>query len=254
VRAFTRQSGAQLGLLVGSIFSPTARAVGGLAESGLGLLFLRHGRDAELQADRLGAEYAAISGWDPVGVRDMLSTLSRIGEGSEGSGVPNWLSTHPAASDRVVRVCSSLSELAARMDITGLRVNRQGYLDQLDGLVYGDDPAQGVVRGRDFLHTELRLALQFPDWWEVVNIETQVGATQPGAEAYMVLQRVTDPATRELEALAVDTMRRSGYRLDAGGETSINGLETFVGTFTGARNDNRQLRARIASIDHGHSL
>jgi predicted Zn-dependent protease len=254
VRAYTRQSGAQLGLLVGSIFSPTARAVGGLAERGLGVLFLRHGRDAELQADRLGAEYAAISGWDPVGVRDMLSTLSRISEGSEGRGVPNWLSTHPAASDRVERVGSTLFELAARMDIVGLLVNRQGYLDRLDGLVYGDDPAHGVVRGRDFLHTEFRFALRFPDGWEVVNTETQVGATQPGAEAYMELQQVTDPATQEIGALAVDTMRRSGYRLDAGGETSINGLEAFVGTFTGARNDDRQPRARIASIDHGRSL
>lgn len=193
VRAYTRASGAQLGLLIGSIFSPAARAVGGLAEIGLGVLFLRYGRDAELQADRLGAEYAAISGWDPAGVRDMLSTLSRISEGADRRGVPSWLSTHPAASDRVERVGSILSELAARMDTTGLRVNRRGYLDRLDGLVYGDNPEQGVVRGRDFLHTELRFALRFPAGWEVVNTETQVVATQPGEEVYMVLQLVTDP-------------------------------------------------------------
>jgi predicted Zn-dependent protease len=49
-----------------------------VAQTGLRVLFLRYGRDAELQADRLGAEYAAFSGWDPIGVRDMLSTLSRI--------------------------------------------------------------------------------------------------------------------------------------------------------------------------------
>ena len=254
VRAYTRASGTQLGLLVGGIFSPAARAVGGLAETGLGVLFLRYGRDAELQADRLGAEYAAISGWDPAGVRDMLSTLSRISEGSETRGVPNWLSTHPAASDRVDRVGSTLSELAARTDITGLRVNRQGYLDRLDGLIYGDDPDQGVVRGRDFLHAELRFALRFPDGWEVVNTETQVGATQPGEAVYMVLQMVTDPETRDLEALAVDNMRRGGYRLDAGGEISINGLDAFVGTFTGGGDDDRQQRARIAYIDHRRSV
>ena len=254
VRAYTRASGAQLGLLVGSIFSPAARAVGGLAETGLGVLFLRYGRDAELQADQLGAEYVANSGWDPAGVRDMLSTLSRISEGTESGGVPNWLSTHPAASDRVVRVGSTLSELAARTDISGLRVNRQGYLDRLDGLVYGDNPDQGVVRGRDFLHASLRFSLRFPDGWDVVNTETQVGATQPGTEAYMVLQPVTDPETRDAEALAIDTMRRAGYRLDAGGQTSINGLEAFVGTFTGTQNDDRQPRARIASIEHGRSL
>ena len=184
----------------------------------------------------------------------MLSTLSRISEGSEGRGVPNWLSTHPAASDRVERVGSTLSELAVRMDITGLRVNRQGYLDRLDGLIYGDNPDQGVVRGRDFLHTDLRFALRFPDGWEVVNTETQVGATQPGEEVSMVLQLVRDPGTRDLAALAVDNMRRGGYRLDAGGETSINGLDAFVGTFTGGRDGNPQRRARIAYIDHRRSV
>ena len=254
VRAYTRASGAQLGLLIGSIFSPAARAVGGLAETGLGVLFLRYGRDAELQADRLGAEYAAISGWDPAGVRDMLSTLSRISEGADRRGVPSWLSTHPAASDRVERVGSILSELAARMDTTGLRVNRRGYLDRLDGLVYGDNPEQGVVRGRDFLHTELRFALRFPAGWEVVNTETQVVATQPGEEVYMVLQLVTDPETRDLETLAIDNMRSGGYRLDAGGETSISGLDAFVGTFTGGRGNDGQPRARIAYIDHRRSV
>ena len=254
VRAYTRSSGAQLGLLVGGIFSPAARAAGSLAETGLGVLFLRYGRDAELQADRLGAEYAAISGWDPTGVRDMLSTLSRISEGADRNGVPSWLSTHPDASDRVERVGPTLSELAARLDITGLRVNRQGYLDRLDGLVYGDNPDQGVVRGRDFLHTELRFALRFPDGWEVVNTATQVVARQPGQEVYVLLQVVTDPETRMLETLAVDNMRSGGYRLDAGGETSINGLDAFVGTFTGESGNDGQPRARVGYIDHRRSV
>ena len=254
VQAYTRASGTQLGLLVGSIFSPTARAVGGLAERGLGVLFLRYGRGAELQADRLGAEYAAVAGWDPTGVRDMLSTLSRISEGSDRRGVPGWLSTHPEGGDRVERVGPTLSELGARMDFADLRVNRQGYLDRLDGLIYGDNPDQGVVRGRDFLHPELRFALRFPDGWEVVNTETQVVARQPGEEVYMLLQPVTDPETRDLEALAVDNMRSSEYRLDAGGETSINGLDAFVGTFTGERNNDGQPRARVAFIDHRRSV
>ena len=253
VQAYTRASGAQLGLLVGSVFSPAARAVGGLAETGLGVLFLRYGRDAELQADRLGAEYAAISGWDPTGVRDMLSTLSRLSEGADRRGIPSWLSTHPESADRVVRVGPTLSELAARIDSTGLTVNRQGYLDRLDGLLYGDNPEDGIVRGRDFLHPELRFALRFPDGWEVVNTETQVAAQQPGEEVYMLLQLVPDPETGDLEALAVDNMRRGGYRLDAGGATTINGLDAFVGTFTATSGD-EQLRWRVAYIAYRRSV
>ena len=94
----------------------------------------------------------------------------------------------------------------------------------------------------------------FRDGWEVVNTETQVVARQSGQEVYMLLQLVTDPETRSLEALAVDNMRSGGYRFDAGSETSINGLDAFVGTFTGERGDDGQPRARVAYIDHRRSV
>ena len=67
-------------------------------------------------------------------------------------------------------------------------------------------------------------------------------------------QPVPDPGTPDLEALAVGIMRNAGYRLDAGGETSINGLAAFVGTFTGRRDGDVQPRARIAYIDHQRSV
>lgn len=60
--------------------------------------------------------------------------------------------------------------------------------------MYGDNPEQGIVRGRNFLHPVLRFALQFPDRWEVINTPAQVVARQPGEEVYMVLQLVTEPA------------------------------------------------------------
>ena len=254
VQAYTRASGAQLGLLVGGIFSPAARAVGGLAESGLGVLFLRYGRDAELQADRLGAEYAAQSGWDPAGVRDMLRTLSRLSGGADRRGVPGWLSTHPAASDRVERVEPALAGLVAGEDPAALRVNRTGYLDRLDGLLYGDNPDQGVVRGREFLHPVLRFAMQFPEGWEVANTDLQVVARQPDREVYMVLQSFGNPASRDLERLAADTMRAAGYRLDSGGAATVGGLDAFVGTFTSAPASDGQFRARVAFIDHGGTV
>ncbi len=62
---YTRGMGASLGVLVGSIFVPQIRPFGDLAEGGIGVLFLKFGRDDELQADALGAEYTAAGGWDP---------------------------------------------------------------------------------------------------------------------------------------------------------------------------------------------
>ena len=66
VQSYTRAGGAQLGLVLGQVFVPQMRSnpyglpgLGDAAGSGLGLLFLRFGRDDEIQADRLGAEYAS---------------------------------------------------------------------------------------------------------------------------------------------------------------------------------------------------
>jgi predicted Zn-dependent protease len=137
------------------------------------------------------------------------------------------------------------------LDFNDLHVNRAGYLDRLDGLMYGDNPDQGIVRGRDFLHPLLRFALHFPDGWEVINTPTQVVARQSGEKVYMVLQLVTDPATRDLERLAGDNMRKSGFRLDSGGDTRVGDLEAFIGTFTGESTDAGEPRARVAYIDYG---
>src|SRR5918992_4887595 len=77
---YTRGVGTSIGVLVGSIFVPQVRPFGDLAEGGLGVLFLKFGRDDELQADALGAEYAAGGGWDPAQVPAFLTTLARISE------------------------------------------------------------------------------------------------------------------------------------------------------------------------------
>ena len=253
VQAYSRAAGAQLGLMVGGAVSPAARALGGLAETGLGVLFLRYGRNAELQSDRLGAEYAVTGGWDPTGVRDMLSTLGRLSEGVD-RGIPSWLSTHPEASDRVERIGPVLEELSAQANFDDLRVNRGGYLDRLDGLLFGDNPDQGIVRGRDFLHPVLRFALRFPEGWDVINSPTQVVSQQPGEEVYMVLQLVAEPDTSDLERLAIGNMRESGFRVDSGGETGINGLSAYIGTFTGDGDEGAQARARVAFIHYGDAI
>ncbi len=65
---YTKATTAGLGVTLLSIFVPEARPLQGVTEQALGVLFLKYGRDDELQADQLGVQYASKGGWDPHGV------------------------------------------------------------------------------------------------------------------------------------------------------------------------------------------
>jgi predicted Zn-dependent protease len=251
-QAYTKATSAGLGLTIASIFFPQVRPFGQVAETALSLLFLKHGRDDELQADRLGATYAAQGGWDPTGVPDLLTTLSRIEEASDRRGIPNWLSTHPNPSDRVVRVQETVAKLEAGEQ--RFVTDREGYLRRITGIVFGDNPREGIVRGNEFLHPDLRFALAFPEGWEVTNAKEQVVAKQPNAELYVVLQLVEQPQGRSIEEIAVRGMQRAGFRQVEGGETTINGLDAHVGTYQGSMQGLGRVVTRAAHIAHERKI
>jgi predicted Zn-dependent protease len=159
VQAYSRATGAQLGLIFAGIFVPQTRPFGQLAEGALGLLFLKYGREDELESDRLGAEYAAKTGWTPRAVPEFLATLARLSEATDRRGVPNWLSTHPMPEDRVARIDDVVKKLEASSPGGGFAVREDEYLRRIDGIVFGDNPREGIVRGRQFLHPEMRFAM-----------------------------------------------------------------------------------------------
>jgi predicted Zn-dependent protease len=252
---YSKAAGAEIGLTLSSIFFPGARPYGQFAGTGLGLLFLKYSRDDELQADRLGAQYAAQNGWDPGGVQDMLRTLARIDEtATDKRGVPNYLSTHPAPADRVTKIESEVSTIRASAGDKPFETDRENYLRRINGLVYGENPREGVVRGNELLHPDLRFALRFPEGWEVVNGRTQVVAKAPGERVFMLLDLVQQPQGATLKEIALNDMRRAGFRATEGGDTTLNGLRAFVGTFHGSMQNLGQVTARVAYVPINRTL
>ncbi|OFW07304.1 MAG: hypothetical protein A3H96_17440 [Acidobacteria bacterium RIFCSPLOWO2_02_FULL_67_36] len=233
---YTKATTAGVGLTLLGIFVPETRPLQEAAEQALGVLFLKYGRDDELQADTLGVKYAARGGWDPHGVAGMLTTLERLDEASGSRrGVPNWLSTHPAPADRVQKVQAAIQE-AERTEVgtsgAAERTDRTGFERHVDGIVYGDSPSDGIVRGSQFLHPDLRLALSFPQGWEIQNSAAQVVAKAPERDDYMLLQLVQSPSG-SVEQIARGTMGDAGFRQLNGEPTRINGMDAYVGTYQG---------------------
>ncbi|HEX7281616.1 MAG TPA: M48 family metalloprotease [Vicinamibacterales bacterium] len=249
-QAYTRQAQAGIGLAILSIFVPGTAPFTDLGAAGLSVLFLRHGREAEIEADRLGVEYGSGAGFDPAGVPRFLSTLARVNALSE-RGVPNWLSTHPDPGSRVVKaepVAGKFGSDAAKA------VNRDQYLDRIRGLVFGDRIEDGVVRGNEFLHPLLRLGVTFPEGWELTNTPEAVMAQEPGTNHFMVLQEVEGPRAGTIAEMAVASMQRSGYTVVDGRLERVNGNEAHIGLYRGNAKDVGKVVMRAAHIAIGRQL
>jgi predicted Zn-dependent protease len=245
---YTKATGGQLGLLALGIFVPEARPFGQIAETGLALLFLKHGRDDELQSDRLGVEYTAKAGWDPQGVPAFLNTLSRISEETDRSGVPNWLSTHPQPADRVVKAREAITTVGAPRGRLG--VDREEYLRHIDGIIFGDNPEDGLVREGEFIHPVMRFAVRFPAQWQISNSAEQVVSQPPNGGRVMMLM-LDQLQGRNLEQAAVASMQKRGLQPVEGQRTRINGLDAFVGTYQGQLQNVGTVGVLGAHIVHG---
>jgi predicted Zn-dependent protease len=246
----SRQTMGGIGLMVLSIFVPQTAPFQDVSSMGLGMLFLKYGRDDELESDRLGMEYAAAIGYDPSAVPRFLSTLSRVSKLTE-RGVPNWLSTHPEPESRVVKAEPVLAKYASDK---ATERRRDAFLRAIDGIVVGDSVEQGVVRGNAFVHPMLRIALEFPEGWEVANSAEQVMAREPGSNRFMLLQMVDQPRGRSIEEVAFNAMRQAGYQRIDGAPASLGGLDAYIGVYRGSLSGVGRVTMRAAHIGMGRQV
>ncbi len=251
---YTKATGAGLGLALLGIFVPQAQPFEGVAQQALGVLFLKYGRDDELQADRLGVQYAAGAGWNPSGVASMLTTLERLDEASGSrKGVPNWLSTHPAPADRVAQIQPAIRQARAAMKGQPFVSDRADYLEHVDGIIYGDSPSQGIVRGNRFLHPALHFAVAFPQDWDIENTQSQVVAKAPERNDFMLLQLVQNPSG-SVDQIARTAMASAGFRQVNGEGTRIHGMDAYVGTYQGTMQNLGNVTVLAAHIVHDRNV
>ena len=107
-------------------------------------------RAQEFEADGIGVGIAARAGFDPYGAERFLTSMGqnahlRAQRSSIDPRAPDFLSSHPATPERVSNAVANARQFTGPG--SGSREKAE-YLANLDGIVYGEDPSEGFVRGR----------------------------------------------------------------------------------------------------------
>ena len=193
-----------------------------------------YGREAELEADHLGAEYLAKSGYSPDAMIDVLSTLkdqdlfererARL-ENREPHLYHGVFASHPANDTRLQQAVAAAASIETKA--TGDISNADGFLREISGLPVGSSRRQGMVRENRFYHADYQLTMAFPKGWQIVNEPEQILAIGPNKEHFMELRAqappsdVTDPRAFAMRGLA-------NRRLDRPESLEINGLHAWT--------------------------
>ena len=174
---------ANIGLAVLGIATGSRELVN-LGQSVAGTFLQKYSRDQEIQADSLGVRYLTRTGYDPTAMASFLASMREQSQiEAEMNGLPpgavdeyNIMASHPRTIERV----REATEKANATGVQGGAVGRTEYLDAINGLLFADDPEQGFVRGRRFVHPGLKIAFEVPDGFVLRNQPDSVVAQGRG--------------------------------------------------------------------------
>ena len=236
---------ATIGLGVGMVVSEDFRQLGGLAQTGLGLLFLKYSRDDEREADRLGLRYMTGGGYDAREAPGVFDMLGRVSDASGAGRVPGWLSTHPDPGARAQTLRAAIAE--SGRDYASARVGREPYFQTLDGMVFGANPRHGYFDGQTFLHPDMRFQVDFPEGWPTVNQRQAVIGQSPENDARLILGLAEEA---ESEAAARRFAAIEGIQAGSVERGRINGLES-AGLSFDATSGETEIRGQTVFIEYG---
>ena len=190
-----RQAKAQSNSILGALGAIIGGVVGG--NSGIGELLSRgamqyaqlntlsYSREQEYESDTLGIRYMGIQGYDTMASAAMLASLgastnlqARL-QGGDNRQTPEWARTHPLSENRTARAAEQARASASAGGVT----NRDQYLARIDGMFVDDDPAQGVIDGRNFTHPDLRLQFTVPTGYRMQNGTREVSIAGSSGQA-----------------------------------------------------------------------
>ena len=156
-------------------------------EARMKLSIAHFSRQQEFEADQIGIKTIAKAGYDPYAAARFLTALgewSALRASVSGAGSadrPDMMATHPSTPERIAQATEEARQFGAPGSGD---VDRNGYLAAIDGLAFGDDPSQGIVRDNAFIHPKLGFAFDAPDGFTLDNQSAAlIGVGEAGGEA-----------------------------------------------------------------------
>jgi len=191
-----------------------------------------YGRDMELEADDLGAQYLARLGYDPDAMIDVVRLLKNqesfeIQQARAENRKPHIyhgvFATHPDNDTRlheVVKAAHKAGDQVNRPD------GRDVYLSHVRGLPFGSSAAQGMVRGSRFYHADMGFTVAFPGAWTVDNTPSKVVAFTAQKDAFLELYAMPVPPNLGPREFLVKNL--GGTTLASAESLQSNGLQGYT--------------------------
>lgn len=213
------------GGLLGAVGGGLKQYSGTLAQ----VFSLKYSRGQEEEADDLGIRYLSRAGYDPSALSAMLNSLAlqtsvdaRV-SGMGDNRVPEWASTHPDPAKRVVRALNG-----ARAYPVNTNRKSDTHFAAINGMLYGDDPAQGVVEGQDFLHPDLKMKFTAPNGFGMQNGTDAISINGNSGKAIFTQASFTGDRSAYVAA-ALKAVSGQNQTIPVGEirRTTVNGIPAF---------------------------
>ena len=208
------------------------RALSDLANLGGGLYLKSYSRENEFEADSLGLRYMSQAGYEPSAVADFLASLgaqteleARLRGAQSNDNGFNLLATHPRTVDRVREAQRATGTLGNG------RVERETYLQHIDGMLYGDDPNEGFIRDRTFIHPKLRFRFVAPPGFTLVNASDRVEGRK-GNEMGMIFDGVRASSGMSMAQYLSSGTWTKNLPLEGVQSFNVNGMDAATATAT----------------------
>lgn len=202
----------------------------GVADSATNQHLSGFGRENELDADRVGAQFMARAGYNPMTIIDVVHVLkdeeifaNQVER--RPTAYHGLFRSHPKNDKRLHDAVAYAQSSLPDQSVEPLR----DFWEMMDGLLYGDETMTGVVRDRTFYHGSLRIAVKFPDDWSVTKSKTEVSGTAPGGTAEAFIALGLHAADSHLTPLEYLTERLERDDITSGQSLEIDGAPAYIG-------------------------